>query len=565
MNERIWLSSYPPGVPETVDPGEYHSLVEPFEKFCQEYANNVAFSNFGVPLTFAQMEQKSRYFAAFLQQHLGVQKGDRVALMMPNSLQFPIAVFGVLRVGAVVVNVNPLYTPPELIHQMSDSETQTIIVMENFAHTLEKALPNTPIKNVIITQMGDLLGTVKGCVMNVIIKYVKKIVPRYHLPTAITFKQVIKRGKSLHLQPVSLNHDDIAFLQYTGGTTGIAKGAILTHRNMLANVMQILAWVKDGLHPQKDVVLGALPLYHIFSLTICCLCFLATGSECLLITNPRDLTGLIKILHQKAPTIFIGLNTLFNALLHHKDFHQIDFSRLHLTVAGGMSTQKVVADRWQAATGMPIIEGYGLTEASPVVCVNPITQTQFNNSIGLPLPGTDVDLRDEQGHSVPIGEVGELWIRGPQVMKGYWKHPEETQAAIQEGWLKTGDMARMDDRGFLYIVDRKKDMVLVSGFNVFPNEVEEVIARHPSVAEVAVIGVPSEETGETVKAFIVLKKNQQLTSDEVVAFCHESLTNYKVPKKIEFRDELPKTNVGKISRRVLKDEQLDRQPITSQT
>lgn len=551
--EKIWLKSYPTGVPSTVHYDNYSSLIDFYEQQCEKYADNVACENFGKQMTYRELNDESILFAAYLQKKLGLKKGMRVAIMLPNLLQFPVAMLGILRSGMVVVNVNPLYTARELAHQLKDSGAKAILVLENFARELQTALPETDIEHVIVTKMGDCLGW-RGSLFNFVVKYVKKRVPAWKIENSSWYLDVLKAGKKLSFDAPSLSSNDIAFLQYTGGTTGLSKGAILTHRNMLANVMQCITWVKSTLTPGKDTVLTALPLYHIFSLTICCFCFMAVGSRCLLVTNPRDLKTFIRILKKHSITVFVGVNTLFNGLLHQDEFKKIDFSKMKATIAGGMALQKATADWWQKVTGINITEGYGLTEASPVLTINPMTETHYNGSVGLPIPATEVSIRDENNQELPIGKVGELCGRGPQVMRGYWQKPTETALVMTEdGWLKTGDMARMDERGYFYIVDRKKDMVVVSGFNVYPNEIEEVISMHPLVKEVAVIGVPSEQTGEAVKAFIV-PENSELTKESVMAFCRERLTGYKLPKIIEFRSSLPKSPVGKILRRELRDE-----------
>ncbi len=553
--DKVWLKSYPPDVPVTLDFDRTRSLIDAFESQCEQFSKHTAFINFGVKLTYHQMDKLTQAFAAFLQKHLHLKKGERFAIMMPNTLQFPIALLGALRAGLVIVNVNPLYTARELAHQLQDSGATAIIVLENFARELSMALPKTSVKHVIVAQLGDCLGWIKGNLANFLVKHVKRMVPSWRIQEAIYFKEVIRVGKALPFEKVTVSADDAAFLQYTGGTTGVAKGAVLTHGNISANVAQCLAWVKSKLTVGHEIVLAALPLYHIFSLTVCCFCFMALGSASLLITNPRDLKGLIKTLHKFPTTIFVGINTLFNGLLHHANFKQANFSRLKLVIAGGMAMQKPVAEAWFKQTQTVVVEGYGLTEASPVVTINPINLKNYNGSIGLPIPDTEVLIRDDQGAELPFDQSGELFVRGPQVMKGYWEKPDETALVLdKEGWLATGDIAKIDERGFLYILDRKKDMILVSGFNVYPNEIEEVIASHPDVREVAVIGVPSEQTGEAIKAFIV-KKDDKLTKQEVISFCRAQLTPYKIPHFIEFRHQLPKTNVGKVLRRMLKEEE----------
>lgn len=551
--DKIWLKSYPPGVPETVNVDTYHSINEAMDVYCQQFANKPAFMNFGVTLTYQELDKITKQFAAFLQQHLKMKKNDRFAIMLPNVMQFPIAMFGALRAGLVVMNINPLYTAHELAFQLEDSGATAVIVLENFAHELSLALPQTKIKHVIIARMGDCLGWLKGGVANFLVKYIKRLVPAWQITDTIDFLSALKIGKSLTLEKVAVGAEDVAFLQYTGGTTGVAKGAMLTHRNIIANVTQSLSWVKSVLVVGHETAVAALPLYHIFSLTVCCFCFMAVGSQCLLITNPRDITGFIKILRKVPATIFIGLNTLFNALMHHPRFADINFSTLRLVIAGGMAMQKAVADEWQKRTGTVILEGYGLTEASPVVTINPVTMKSFTGSIGLPVPETEIAIRDDAGNDMPIGKAGELCVRGPQVMLGYWQKPEETALVLdKEGWLYTGDIVTMDERGFVYLLDRKKDMIIVSGFNVYPNEVEDAIASNPGVREVAVVGAPSEKSGEIVKAFVV-RKDPTLTAEALIAYCRERLTAYKIPKQIEFRDELPKSNVGKVLRRALRE------------
>lgn len=551
--EKIWLKSYPQNTPAEINPDQYSSLAMVFERNCQKFANNVAFSNLGKTMTYAELEQKTKALAAYFQKELGLKKGDRVAIMMPNLLQYPIVLFAVLRAGLIVVNTNPLYTAVELAHQLKDSGAVAIVVIANFASVLEKALPDTQIKHVIVTEVGDAVGGLKSVLINWVVKYKKKMVPAWHIKGAIKFNDAIKKGQNLTFTPVDISGDDIAFLQYTGGTTGISKGAILTNRNMIANLLQCLTWIGNHVKENEETVIVALPLYHIFSLTICCLAFMQIGGHGILITNPRDIPGFIKELKKTPFTVFVGVNTLFNALINRPEFAQLDFSKLHISVSGGMAMQRAVAEKWHKITGNYILEGYGLTEASPVVTVNPTYITSFTGSIGLPIPSTDIKVCDEEGNEVAIGESGELYVKGPQVMRGYWNRDAETSSIVTpEGWLRTGDVVRVDEKGFVYMVDRKKDMIIVSGFNVYPTEIEDVIAAHPKVLEVGVIGVPSEVTGETVKAFIV-KKDHSLTEQEILDFCHERLTRYKVPKIISFRNELPKTNVGKILRRKLRD------------
>lgn len=551
--EKVWLKRYPADVPEYIDADRYSSLVEMFENATQRYADNTAFINMGEVMTYRQLEAHSRAFAAYLQNELGLVKGDRVALMMPNLLQYPIALFGVLRAGMVVVNVNPLYTPRELEHQLKDCGASAIVIVSNFAQTLQKVILNTQIKHVILTKMGDQLSPVKGSLVNFVVKYIKRLVPKYHLPNAIPFRTVIQQGQHMAYNRPEVINDDIAFLQYTGGTTGVAKGAMLTHRNMQANLEQSKAAYGPLLRPGQELVVTALPLYHIFALTINCMFFVEIGGKSLLITNPRDIPGLVKELARYPFTAISGVNTLFNALLHNDDFHKLDFSQLRLSVGGGAAVQKSVAERWQELTGLHLLEGYGLTECAPLVTGNPYDLKRYSGSIGLPVPSTDVRLVDENGIDVKEGEAGELLVKGPQVMLGYWQRPQATDEVLKDGWLATGDIATVDAEGFLHIVDRKKDMILVSGFNVYPNEIEEVVSQHPKVLEVAAIGVPSQSTGEKVKICVV-KRDSTLTADELLDHCRHNLTGYKMPKIIEFRDELPKSNVGKILRRELRDE-----------
>jgi len=552
--EKIWLKRYPPGVPAEINPDEYHSLVEIFEQSCKKFSDRDAFANMGYAMSFAELDAKTRDFAAFLQQQLGLQKGDRVAIMLPNLLQYPVVLFGILRAGLTAVNVNPLYTPRELEHQMNDAGADTIVIIANFAHVLAEVAHKTRLKNIIVTEVGDLLPFPKSLIVNFVVKYIKKMVPAYDLPGAISLKSALAKGQKLTLKPVALNGDDLAFLQYTGGTTGVAKGAMLTHRNMVANMLQVSAFVGAAIEEGKEVVITALPLYHIFCLTVNCLTFMKFGGLNLLITNPRDIPGFVKELQNVGEFTFIsGVNTLFNALVHNEDFAKLDFKPLKLTVGGGMAVQRAVADRWKKITGIRILEGYGLTESSPVVTINPLDVQEFNGSIGLPLPSTEISLRDDQGQETPFGERGELWVRGPQVMRGYWQRPDETANTITaDGWLQTGDIATVDEQGFVRIVDRKKDMVLVSGFNVYPNEIEDVVAHCEGVLEVACIGVPDDRSGEAVKIFVVRKPGATLGEETVREYCKANLTGYKMPKYIEFREELPKSNVGKILRRELR-------------
>ncbi|MDF7650436.1 long-chain-fatty-acid--CoA ligase FadD [Candidatus Pantoea formicae] len=550
---KVWLKRYPADVPAEINADRYTSLVELFEHAALQYAEQTAFINMGQPMTYRELDKQSRDFAAWLQQGLGLKQGDRVALMMPNLLQYPVALFGVLRAGMVVVNVNPLYTPRELKHQLNDSGASAIVIVSNFAHTLEKVVAETPVKHVMLTRMGDQLAPVKATLVNFVVKYVKKLVPKYHLPGAVPFRSALQQGAHMDYQRPTLTNDDLAFLQYTGGTTGVAKGAMLTHGNMQANLEQTKATYGKLLRPGKEHVVTALPLYHIFALTVNCLLFLDLGGTNLLITNPRDIPGFVKELSKFPFTAITGVNTLFNALLNDANFNKLDFSTLRLSAGGGMAVQKAVAERWEKLTGHYLLEGYGLTECSPLVSVNPYDITCHTGSIGLPVPSTDVRIVDDEDKDVAPGEPGELCIRGPQVMVGYWQRPEATEEVLKNGWLHTGDVVTVDGEGFIRIVDRKKDMILVSGFNVYPNEIEDVLMQHPKVREAAAIGVPSDLSGEAVKVCIV-KKDASLTKEEVLDHCRRQLTGYKVPKIIEFRDDLPKTNVGKILRRELRDE-----------
>ncbi|HGF8911494.1 TPA: long-chain-fatty-acid--CoA ligase FadD [Yersinia enterocolitica] len=553
--EKVWLKRYPADVPAEIDPDRYSSLVEMFENAALRYADQPAFINMGEVMTFRKLEERSRAFAAYLQQGLGLQKGDRVALMMPNLLQYPIALFGILRAGMVVVNVNPLYTPRELEHQLNDSGAAAIVIVSNFAHTLEKIVFKTQVKHVILTRMGDQLSTAKGTLVNFVVKYIKRLVPKYYLPDAISFRTALQKGRRMQYVKPDVINTDMAFLQYTGGTTGVAKGAMLTHRNMQSNLEQAKAAYAPLLQPGHELVVTALPLYHIFALTMNCLLFIELGGRSLLITNPRDIPGMVKELSRYPFTAMTGVNTLFNALLNNEEFTKLDFSTLRLSVGGGMPVQKAVAEKWEKLTGKHLLEGYGLTECSPLVTGNPYDLKHYSGSIGLPVPSTDVRLVDDEGNDVAMGEPGELWVRGPQVMLGYWQRPEATDEVLKDGWLATGDIATLDEQGFLRIVDRKKDMILVSGFNVYPNEIEDVVALHAKVLESAAVGMPNEVSGETVKLFVV-KKDASLTQEELLTHCRRYLTGYKVPKIVEFRDELPKSNVGKILRRELRDDQI---------
>ncbi len=549
-----WLASYPSGVPAQIDVDEFPSVVSVLENAIAHFRDRPAFSNLGKTLTYAEIDRLSAQFAAYLLGELELKKGDRVAIMMPNCLQYPIATFGVLRAGLTVVNVNPMYTARELRHQLDDAGVSVVVVLDNFAHTVQEVLADTTVKQVITTGLGDMLGFPKGPIVNFMLKYVKKMVPDYDIPGVIRFRDTLVLGQLQKLPNVSIASDDIAFLQYTGGTTGVAKGAMLTHRNLVANMQQASAWIGTNVRMGEELIVTALPLYHIFALTANGLVFMKFGALNYLITNPRDMPGFVKELSKIPFTAITGVNTLFNGLLNTPGFDKIDFSHLRLSLGGGMAVQRAVAERWKKATGSTLVEAYGLTETSPAACINPWDLEEYNGSIGLPIPSTDACIKDDDGNQLPTGEVGELCIKGPQVMKGYWNLPQETSNVIDnDGWLHTGDMARMDEKGFFYIVDRKKDMILVSGFNVYPNEIEDVIAMMPGVLEVAAIGVPDERSGEAVKVVIV-KKDPTLTAEQVKAHARENLTGYKLPRHVEFRDELPKTNVGKILRRELRDD-----------
>jgi long-chain acyl-CoA synthetase len=550
--ERIWLKSYPPGVAAEVRYDQYRSVGDLFDKSVAQFAARPAYACMGKTMSFGELDRLSRAFGAWLQAR-GLAKGARVAIMLPNVLQYPVALYGTLRAGCTVVNVNPLYTARELEHQLKDSGAEAIVILENFAHTLEAVRARTPVKHVLVTSLGELLGA-KGLLVDFVVRKVKKMVPAYRLPGAQRLKQALAEGAGREFRPVQGGHDDIAFLQYTGGTTGVSKGAMLLHRNILANIEQVAGWLTLALKGETPSIITALPLYHIYSLTVNCLVMLRLGGESILITNPRDIPGFVKELGKQRYNMITGVNTLFNALLHNPDFAKLDFSALRIASGGGMAVQKAVADRWQQVTGTVLLEGYGLTETSPVATMNPFDLKGYSGSIGVPIPSTDIEIRDDAGKTLPVGEVGEICIKGPQVMAGYWQRPDETAKVLsQDGFLRTGDIGVMDDKGFVRIVDRKKDMILVSGFNVYPNEIEQVVALHPGVLECAAIGVPDEHSGETVKLFVV-KKDPALTEQDVLEHCKRELTGYKRPKYVEFRSELPKTNVGKILRRALRDE-----------
>ena len=559
MSERPWLKSYPKAVPAEIDPGRFKSIVAVFRDACERFQDKPCFTNMGVTLTFRDLERLSGQFAAFLRNDLKLQKGDRIGLQMPNVLQYPVALFGALRAGLIVVNTNPLYTPREMEHQYRDAGVKAIVVLANFAHNLQQILPaltglggGSGAPHVVITELGDLFPAVKRTVINAAVKHLKKLVPAYSLPDAVPFREALARGARNPVEDVVVDIEDLAFLQYTGGTTGVAKGAMLSHRNVIANMEQAWAWMTYRLKEGEEIILTPLPLYHIFSLTVNCLLFMKFGAQNILITNPRDFPAFIKLLRHQRFTVMTAVSTLLNALMNQPDFTSVDFSSVKLTVAGAMALQRSVGDRWRELTKTIVVEGYGLTEASPVICCNPIDGNDRIGTIGLPFPSTDVRLMGEDGKEVPPGQSGELIARGPQVMRGYWNQPSETAGMLRDGWLWTGDVAQMEPDGFFKIVDRKKDMILVSGFNVYPNEVEEVVAKHPAVLEVGAIGVPDEKSGEVVKVVVVTKKDQTVTADELIQFCRTHLAAYKTPRHVEFRAELPKTNVGKVLRRALR-------------
>jgi long-chain acyl-CoA synthetase len=550
--EKIWLQSYPAGVPAEIDIEHIPSLVALFEQACATYADKVAYISMGKEMTYRQLEADSMAFAGWLQSK-GLKKGDRVALMMPNLLQYPVALFGTLRAGCIVVNCNPLYTPRELEHQLKDSGATAIVIVENFAHTLDQVIAHTAVKHVIVTPMGEMLG-LKGHIVNFVVRHVKKLVPAWDLPGAIRFNSALAAGRKQGWQPVPLAREDIAFLQYTGGTTGVSKGAMLTHANIASNVTQAHRWIKPVIREGEELILTALPLYHIFALTANCLTFLMVGAKNLLIANPRDIPGFVKEWGKYPVTVVTGVNTLFNALLNNPDFAKLDFSTMRVTLGGGMAVQGPVAERWLKVVGVPLLQAYGLTETSPAATINPLDMHEFNGAIGLPISSTEVSIRDDVGSEVPQGQIGEICIRGPQVMKGYWQRPDETDLVFHpDRFLRTGDMGYVDKKGFVFLVDRKKDMILVSGFNVYPNEVEEAVAMHPGVRDVAAIGVADEHSGEAVKIFVV-RKDPSVTEKMLIEHCRGLLTGYKIPKHVEFRDDLPRTNVGKILRRALKEE-----------
>lgn len=552
MADFPWHQKYPKGIATEIDPDKYSSIVAVIEESFQKFANKPAYSNMGVDLTYAQVDQHSRNFAAYLQ-NLGLKKGDRVGLQMPNLLQYPIALFGALRAGLVVVNVNPLYTVREMVHQYNDAGVETVVILANFADKMEAALSETKIKNVIVTEVGDMLGGFKGAITNFVVKRFKKMVPAFNIPHKIRFKDTLRKGKGMSFTAPELKNSDTAFLQYTGGTTGVSKGATLSHRNIVANLTQNKAWF-IGLQEGQEIMITALPLYHVFALTVNCLLMAHVGAKSVLITNPRDMPGFVKTLLQNPPTLFTGLNTLFNGLLNAEGFAQVDWSRTKFVVAGGMAVQKPVAERWESVTKVKVAEGYGLSETSPVLSCNPLDGNARIGCIGLPLPSTELKILDDDGNEVAQGEAGEICARGPQIMSGYHGRPDETaKTFFPDNWFRTGDIGLMEPDGFFRIVDRKKDMILVSGFNVYPNEVEDVVAGHDGVLEVAAIGIPDAKATERVKVYVV-KKDANLTQADVIDYCKNNLAGYKVPKEVEFREELPKSNVGKILRKKLKDE-----------
>ncbi len=551
--ERVWLAEYPAAVPHDINPGAYASVAEVLERTCAEHRGQAAYECMGVTLSYDDLDRLSQDFASYLQNVLGFHKGDRVALMMPNLLQYPVALFGVLRAGMTVVNVNPLYTPRELEHQLKDSGARAIVIVENFCHTLQQVIRKTPIEKVITTQVADLASFPKSLLINAAAKYVKKLVPKWDIPGAVPLRTALARGKAQPYMRIELCHQDLAFLQYTGGTTGLSKGAMLSHGNVVANLEQIYAWMNPFMQRENAIAITALPLYHIFALVVNCLLFVKLGAKNVLITNPRDMPGFVAELKRHRFTAITGVNTLFNGLLHTPGFDTVNFSTLQLSIGGGTAVQRAVAEKWQQVTGVALSEGYGLTECSPVVSFTPLDKPEWNGSIGVPVPSTLVSLRDDNNQEVPPGTPGELCVKGPQVMQGYWQKPNDGSTFSVDHWLKTGDIAVMDAKGYFTIVDRKKDMILVSGFNVFPNEIEGVVAMHPGVLECACVGVPDSKSGEAAKVFVV-KKDPQLTAETLMAYCRENLTGYKVPRHIVFIDQLPKSNVGKILRKELRDD-----------
>jgi len=549
---KVWLKNYPTGVPAEINPNEYPSLTELLESSCRRFAELDAFTSLGRTLTYAEFDRHARDCAAWLQQSAKLQRGDRIAIMLPNVLQYPIALFGALRAGLTIVNTNPLYTARELEHQLTDSGAKAILILENFAHTLEEVIERTQLEHVIVTGVGDRLGWPKSAIVNLLLRHVRKQVPRWELPGALRFNDVLEQGTFLPFEPVATTHEDIAFLQYTGGTTGVAKGAMLTHRNMIANVLQAGAWLGTQSQLGRDTVITPLPLYHIFALTGNLMVFIKLGAQNVLIANARDFPAFVKELRGRRFSFISGVNTLFNALLHTPGFAELDFSALRITLGGGMAVQRPVAEHWKRVTGNVLTQAWGLTETSPAACVNPFDLTEFNGSIGLPISSTEISIRNDDGKELGIGATGEICVRGPQVMLGYWNRPDETAQVMIGDWLRTGDIGRMDEGGFVYIEDRKKDMILVSGFNVYPNEIESVLAAHPGVLEVAAVAQDDERSGEVVALFVV-RKDPNLTEQQLIDYSRGELTGYKVPKHVYFKTELPKTNVGKILRRELRD------------
>lgn len=553
--ERIWLKSYPEGVPAEIDPNAFRSLGEFFAASVAKFRDQTAFISMGKAISYGELDEKSRAFGAYLQNVVRLPRGARVALMLPNLLQYPIAMFGALRAGYVVVNCNPLYSPRELGHQLADSGAEAIVVLENFARTLEKAIGGTAVTTIVVTGVGDQLGGARGLIVNLVVRHIRRAVPAFRLERAERFNRALELGRAQAFTEAPVEPADVAFLQYTGGTTGVPKGAMLTHRNLIANLQQVHAWVAAAISPEGETFLAALPLYHVFALQANCFVPVMIGATNLLIANPRDIPDLVKALRKTPCTVITGVNTLFNALLNNQDFVRLDFSRLHLAIGGGMAVQRAVAERWKSLTGKPLIEAYGLTETSPAAIANPLTIEDFTGAIGLPLPSTDIAIRDDDGRDLKVGETGELCIKGPQVMAGYWNMPDETAMVMaDDGFLRTGDIARVDDRGYVFVVDRKKDMINVSGFKVFPNEIEDVLIAHPGVLEVGAVGVPDSKTGEAVKV-VVVRKDKALTGADLIAFSRQNLTGYKTPRHVEFRDALPKTTVGKILRRELRDDE----------
>jgi long-chain acyl-CoA synthetase len=551
--ERIWLKSYPEGVPADIDPTVYGSIGDFFSASVDRYRDRTAFVSMGRTMSYGELDRLSYAFASYLQNVVSLARGARIALMMPNLLQYPVALFGALRAGCVVVNCNPLYSPRELHQQLEDSGAEAIVVLENFAQTLEKAIKGTAVRAIVVTAVGDLLGVTRGPAINFALRHVRRAIPAWRLPGAVRFNRALHLGRLRRLKIAPVEPSDIAFLQYTGGTTGTPKGAMLTHRNIIANLRQVHAWIADSLKAEDVVFVTALPLYHVFALTVNCFVPVMIGANNLLVPNPRDMKALVKAMRDTPFTVVTGVNTLFNALLSDSDFLRLDFSRLRLAVAGGMALQRSVAERWKAVTGKPLVEAYGLTETSPGAVINPLMIEDFTGSIGLPLPSTDIAIRDSEGRELPLGEPGELCIRGPQVMAGYWNNPGETAKVMTEdGYLRTGDIARVDERGYVYIVDRQKDLIIVSGFNVYPNEIEDVVKSHPGVHEVGAVGVPDPKSGEAVK-IVVVRKDELLTEAEIIAHCRLYLTGYKTPRHVEFRDTLPRTPIGKILRRELRE------------